>query len=79
MTCLPCAKEIINNSAAHAVDNLTKIARQVPDYVEKNRVSARRAETFLSDAIQLEERFCYDVKELLAHFLDDVKNPWDAR
>lgn len=77
MTCWPCIKEIIDNGARVALENLHNIATSIPSLVAQNRMSTADAEYCLNAIIELEKDFTASAHKLALEVADKAANPWD--
>lgn len=76
MTCLPCAKEIINNFARTAWKESHRMAKEIPELVKAGRLKPADADKFLSMLMSAEEDLIAAVRDVGAQLANVAAPPW---
>lgn len=78
MTCLPCAKEIIDGFAHKAYETSESIREKVPEFVAAGRLKASEADEILTELIRVDEKYIAGVQKVGKIFSDYALPPWGA-
>lgn len=76
MTCLPCAKEIINGFAKEALKQSHRMAKEMPEMVKAGRLKPSDADTFYSMLMGAEEDLIATVRDVGSQLANVASPPW---
>lgn len=76
MTCLPCAKEIIDGFAKEAWRQSHRMAKEIPELVKAGRLKPADADKFLSMLTSAEEDLIAAVRDVGTQLANVAAPPW---